>query len=36
VDKITDYSYVVKDLRRLGITAAVILGGLVVLGIIFR
>jgi hypothetical protein len=36
VDKISDYSYVVRDLRRLGITAAVILGGLVVLGFIVR
>jgi hypothetical protein len=34
VDKITDYSYVKADLRRLGITAAGILAILVVLGIV--
>jgi hypothetical protein len=33
-DKITDYSYVKTDLRRLGITAAGILAILVVLGIV--
>lgn len=33
VDKITDYSYVKADLRRLGITAVAILSILVVLGI---
>lgn len=33
VDRITDYSYVKADLRRLGITAAGILAILVVLGI---
>lgn len=36
VDRITDYSYVTHDLRRLGIVAASILGGLVVLGFILR
>jgi hypothetical protein len=34
VDKITDYSYVKADLRRLAITAAGILAILVVLGIV--
>ncbi len=34
VDRITDYSYVLGDLRRLGITAAGILAGLIVLGFI--
>lgn len=34
VDRITDYTYVMKDLRRLGITAAVIMGVLIILGII--
>jgi hypothetical protein len=34
VDRITDYSYVKADLRRLGITAAAILGVLVVLGVV--
>ena len=34
VDRITDYSYVKHDLRRLGITAVGILGILVVLGVI--
>lgn len=33
-DKITDYTYVKQDLRRLGIAAAGILGILVLLGII--
>ena len=36
VDRIVDYSYVLHDLRRLGITAVAILGGLVVLGIIIH
>ncbi len=36
VDRIADYSYVMHDLRRLGIVAASILGGLVVLGFIVR
>lgn len=36
VDRITDYSYVTADLRRLGITAAAILAGLVVLGFFVR
>ncbi len=34
VDRITDYSYVLGDLRRLGITVAGILAGLIVLGFI--
>jgi hypothetical protein len=34
VDRITDYTYVMGDLRRLGITAAGILAGLIVLGFI--
>lgn len=34
VDRVTDYSYVTGDLRRLGITAAGILAGLIVLGFI--
>lgn len=33
-DRITDYSYVIADLRRLGITAAAIMGVLVVLSFI--
>ena len=36
VDRITDYSYVKHDLRHLGIVAASILAGLVVLGIIVK
>jgi hypothetical protein len=32
----TDYSYVLKDLRRLGITAAAMFGLLIVLGFIVR
>ncbi len=36
VDRISDYSYVTADLRRLGITAAAILAGLVVLGFFVR
>ncbi|MGE5602536.1 MAG: hypothetical protein ACM30E_05770 [Nitrososphaerales archaeon] len=36
VDRITDYSYVMGDLRRLGITAVIILAGLVTLGFIVR
>lgn len=36
VDRIADYSYVMHDLRRLGIVAASILAGLVVLGIIVK
>jgi hypothetical protein len=36
VDKIVDYTYVMHDLRRLGITAAAILAGLIVLGFIIR
>jgi hypothetical protein len=36
IDRIADYSYVVHDLRRLGIVAASILAGLVVLGFIVR
>jgi hypothetical protein len=34
VDRIADYSYVKTDLRRLGITAAAILAGLIVRGIV--
>ncbi len=36
VDRISDYTYVMGDLRRLGITAVGILAGLIVLGFIVR